>query len=508
MTALRDVVGHILRLTPIDLLTAVAIAALAFSLAAAPVVGQQASDGRLSSPGSAASPSPGSAEGPGVAASSALATPPSVPPAGTGPVSASPDAAASPDAPASPDAAAPSATVRGASPAAPTGAAPSPGGSPSPSATPAPPCPLPDPTPTPPAPGATPRHLNLCPAEPRGADPIALLAWLFTPIFQVLFMGLALLYDVFGDIGTAIVVLTIIIRILLVPVFRAQIVSQRRMQMLQPELRAIQVKYKGNRTKISEEQMKLYRERGVNPASGCLPALLQLVLLLPMYQVFNQGLSAPDISSMLQVFGQPVITVQCQQPGNPDLPCIDPNVWWLAWLPKVQDGFQVPGYPGGLPANKPEVFWDVLPGVFGLSLLALVSAILQLVQTRMMATQSDDPQVRSQQRLFLLLPLFSLIYGTMLPAGLFIYWITTTIFSIVQQYLINGWGGLFPLFGWTPRFAVDHQPRFPVSFTPRPSGPESPAGSTAPATRRTTTESAAGTIRPARGRSSRRGRRR
>ena len=110
----------------------------------------------------------------------------------------------------------------------------------------------------------------------------------------------------------------------------------------------------------------------------------------------------------------------------------------------------------------------VLPGLFGLSLLALASALLQLVQTRMMTTPSDDPQQRSTQRVFLILPLISLIYGWFLPAGLFIYWITTTIFSIVQQFLINGFGGLFPLFGWTPGFASNHQPRFPVpQFTPR-----------------------------------------
>ena len=79
-----------------------------------------------------------------------------------------------------------------------------------------------------------------------------------------------------------------------------------------------------------------------------------------------------------------------------------------------------------------------------------------------------------QQRVFLILPLFSLVYGWFLPAGLFIYWITTTIFSIVQQYLINGWGGLFPLFGWTPGFAVNHTPRFPVApLTPRPPDPSS-----------------------------------
>jgi YidC/Oxa1 family membrane protein insertase len=326
-------------------------------------------------------------------------------------------------------------------------------------------------------------------------------------------MGLALFYNLTHDIGIAIILLTIAIRLLLVPVFRAQIVSQRRMQMLQPEMRAIQQKYKGNRSKISEEQMKLYRDRGVNPASGCLPALLQLVLLVPMYQVFNQGLNAPDISSMLSVFGNQVITVTCQDPGNAMVPCIDPTVPWLAWLPRItSSGLEF--YPGGLPANLPEIFWMVIPGLFGLSLLALVSAILQLVQTRMMATQTDDPQVRSQQRIFLILPLFSLFYGHLLPAGLFIYWITTTIFSIVQQYLINGWGGLFPLFGWTPRFAVNHTPRFPVKpITPRvEAGAPGSSGlndSSAPASaRRSASDSAAGTIKPARGRSSRRGRRR
>jgi YidC/Oxa1 family membrane protein insertase len=263
------------------------------------------------------------------------------------------------------------------------------------------------------------------------------------------------------------------------------------MQMLQPELRAISAKYKGNRTKISEEQMKLYRERGYNPAAGCLPALLQLVLLLPMYQVFSQGLSAPNISSMLQIFGHPVINVVCQDPGNPAIPCIDPIIPWLL----------------NLDAHRPEILFAVFG--FGISILAIISALLQLVQTRMMQTPTDDPQMRSQQRIFLILPLFSLIYGGLLPAGLFIYWITTTIFSIVQQFLIAGWGGLFPIFGWTPGFAKGHQPRFPVPpLTPRVATQS--ASPATPGQRRSATDSAAGTIKPARtrARTSRRGRRR
>ncbi|MFV2064898.1 MAG: YidC/Oxa1 family membrane protein insertase, partial [Chloroflexota bacterium] len=350
------------------------------------------------------------------------------------------------------------------------------------------------------------------PGAAHGADPLALLAWLFTPIFQAIFLGLVFLYSVTGDIGVAIILLTIVLRILLVPVFRAQIVSQRRMQMVQPEIKVIQAKYKGDRAKISAEQMKLYKDRGVNPASGCLPAVVQMILLLPMYQVFNNALKAPDISSMLHPFGVQVLDIQCQNPSDPFAPCIDTIIPWLAWIPKVDaSGFQMPGYPGGLPSEQPEIFLLVFAAFgLGLSLLAAASAILQLIQTRMMMARSADQQQMAQQRIFMLLPAFSLIYGAILPAGLFIYWITTTIFSIIQQFLINGYGGMFPLFGWTPKFAVDHQPRFPVSMpTPKPpskdgDGDRSPAQSTT----RSTKESAAGTIRPAKRRSRRRGRRR
>jgi YidC/Oxa1 family membrane protein insertase len=452
------------RLAPVDLLAAVAIAIIALSFIAGPAFSQDPS----SSP-----PAP-----------TAVST--------AGPASATPAVDATP---AVGDTTTPGPTP---SPSLPSGA----------NST-IPPCP----DPYAPEPGATrdpdAPPPNLCPTQPNGADPLALLAWAFTPIFQAIFLGLAFLYSITGDIGVAIILLTIVIRILLIPVFRAQIVSQRRMQMLQPELRAIQAKYKGDRARISAEQMQLYKERGVNPASGCLPAVLQLVLLLPMYQVFTQGLTAPDISSMLSPFGFQLVNIECQNVADPSAPCIDPSVPWLSWLPTlVGDGPVVPGYPGGLPANEPEIFVMVFSGLnLGLSLLAVVSALLQLVQTRMMMTRSDDPQQRTQQRMFLLMPAFSLIYGAILPAGLFIYWITTTIFSIVQQFLINGYGGLFPLFGWTPRFAVDHTPRFPVRM-PEPKPPAPGAGASSQTIQRSTKESAAGTIRPARRRSSRRGRRR
>jgi YidC/Oxa1 family membrane protein insertase len=382
---------------------------------------------------------------------------------------------------------------------APTGVAPSPASSPASSPSPnASPCPLPTVTPLPsgaptPVPGATPAPHALCAANPT--DPIGVLAFLFNPIFQTMFLLLTVFYSIFHDVGIAIIILTLIIKTLLIPLFRQQIVSQRRMAMIQPEIKAIAARFKGNRTKINEEQMRLYRERGVNPASGCLPSFLQLFLLLPIYSVISQGLSATNINSALQFLGIPVLQpFACQATG----PCIDPNIWWL----------------GNLDAHVSEVIFRLPAGLplvagFGISLLAIASALLQLIQSRMMAQRSSDPQVQSQQRIMLFLPLISIVYGSFLPAGLFIYWIVFTAYSIVQQYLIVGWGSLFPLFGWTPAFARDHQPRFPVTPAP-PKRDQSGDGRSTNTDSRSAEDRAAGTIRPdrQRARTSRRGRRR
>ena len=84
--------------------------------------------------------------------------------------------------------------------------------------------------------------------------------------------------------------MTLLVRVLLIPLYRKQIVSQKRTQLLGPELKEIQRRYKGDRVKIQQATSEFYKERGVNPASGCLPLILQFVLLIPMYSVFRDGL--------------------------------------------------------------------------------------------------------------------------------------------------------------------------------------------------------------------------
>jgi len=353
---------------------------------------------------------------------------------------------------------------------------------------------------------ATP-HPPLTPAEP-GGDPMSLLAWIFNPIFQALFILLVWLEQTTGDIGIAIIIMTLIVRAALIPLFRRQIVSMKRTQLIQPELKELQKRYKGDRAKFSQAQMELYKERGVNPASGCLPMLLQLPLLLIIYQVISQGLTNPDPTAMLTVFGVQVVDVQCVNglgtPAyDPYVPCIDTTVSWL----------------NNMDVSKPQVLFT-LPLIGGFSILAFLSAGLQLIQSRMTMPPADaayqDQNSKMQRQLVLFLPLISILYGGFLPAGLFIYWIVTTIFGIAQQYLIVGWGAMFPILGWTPGFAKDHTPRFPVqppALRSSPPGDGTPGKSTPPRpTARTEADrsaSAAATVRPReRGRQGRRGRKR
>ena len=348
----------------------------------------------------------------------------------------------------------------------------------------------------------------LTPAQP-GADPVSLLAWIFNPIFQLLYILLVWLQKLTGDVGIAIILMTLIVRTALIPLFRRQIVSTKRMQLIQPEVRELQKRYKGDRAKFSQAQMELYKERGVNPTSGCLPMLLQLPLLMIIYTVISQGLTNPNPQAMFSFFGLHLVDYTCVNhlgtaAYNAYAPCINTTVAWL----------------GNLDVSKVSVLFPKIPFLSWFSVLAAASAVLQLVQSRMTMPPStaafSDQNSKVQRQLVLFLPLISLAYGGFLPAGLFIYWIVTTIFGIAQQYLIVGWGSMFPLFGYSPGFARDHRPRFPVE-EPKAVIRGTPGATAKPATVRPPTDrtpaarsaSAAATVRPReRGRQGRRGRKR
>jgi len=389
------------------------------------------------------------------------------------------------------------------------GASIAPGGSLAPGTTPAPAI-TPGPTT---APSATPRPtpLIVSPA-PLKADPVSLLAFIFNPIFQAFLILMVGVKVVVGDMGLAIIITTLIVRTALVPLMRRQMVSMRRMQAIAPEVKEVQRRYKNDRAKQQQATMALYKERGVSQA-GCLTALLPLLLILPMYQVVREGLTAADLVESLKVFGFQVVPLTCPPPHLiilPDgkegfAPCIDSAISWLG-------GIHASGYEGFIPLP----FTIPVVNLSGISIFALFYTGLQLVASRLALPKHDpstplDQNARTQRAFAIWLPLITVLYGNVIPVGVFIYLIVSTLYQIVQQFFTTGWGGMFPLFGRTPAFAVDHKPRFPVAVPTAPTSTARPAGAPAqPNPERSTldrTASANATIRH-RGRQGRRGRRR
>jgi YidC/Oxa1 family membrane protein insertase len=246
-------------------------------------------------------------------------------------------------------------------------------------------------------------------------------------------INLLVLADYFvHDFGLAVVIVTVAIRLGLFPVFRAQVRSSRAMQELAPALNDIKKKYGNDRARIQQEQMKLYQERGINPIGGCLPMLVFFPVLFAMYAAFQQvggltGAHALTIAELRDKVLWPFI------PAPPELgptDTIDLAAHWLPWIKSL--------------AQPDHVL--ALPFIGGIGPLPIVSALLQLLASIQALPrnppQTDDPTQRTMQSMTYYLPLITIVFFKDLAAGVFIYYITTTIFQIVQQYFVMGWGQL------------------------------------------------------------------
>jgi YidC/Oxa1 family membrane protein insertase len=234
-------------------------------------------------------------------------------------------------------------------------------------------------------------------------------------------------YDVIHDFGFAIVAVTIAIRLALYPLFKIQIRNQRAMQELAPAMADLKAKYGTDKQRLGQEQMKLYQERGYNPAMGCLPILLQMPLLLAMYAAFTQ---APHLDG--EQLRQVLIPFVPIPPGMGPKDFLDLTAHWLPWMVPCPPA-EV-GQACGLGAPDP---WHLLP------ILAGATQLISSVMFQPMGQQKIvDPQQKMMQSMQYYFPLITVFIAWSLPAGLAIYWVTTTLFGIVQQYFVSGWGQL------------------------------------------------------------------
>ena len=234
-------------------------------------------------------------------------------------------------------------------------------------------------------------------------------------------------YSIVRDFGLAVIFVTILIRLALYPLYVTQIRSQRAMQEVAPAMDELKKKYGKDRQRFSQEQMKLYSERGVNPAAGCLPLVLQMPLLIALYNALLQlgcGLGPPPNNlcpgltfDMVESFRYPFISNPIASGGS-----LDTTANWMPWISR------------GLQHPDPLFILPVIAG-----LVQLIASVMAMPEKQV---QSDDPAARMTQSMAYTFPLITVVIGAQFPAGLTVYWIATTVFQIVQQYFVSGWGRL------------------------------------------------------------------
>jgi YidC/Oxa1 family membrane protein insertase len=217
----------------------------------------------------------------------------------------------------------------------------------------------------------------------------------------------------------SIVGLTVVVRILLIPLFVRQIHSSRRMQLIQPEMQKIQKKYKGKRDPESQkaqqaEIMDLYRRTGTNPFSSCLPILIQSPFFFALFQLLNNLKAIAEGKS-------PAIGPITQQVAQQ----IESSTIFGA---KLSDSF--------VTANG-----NLNVQVLTVVLIILMSATTfttqyQLMRKNMPQAALDNPFAKQQKVLLYLMPIFFAISGINFPIGVLIYWLTTNVWTMGQQFYV------------------------------------------------------------------------
>jgi YidC/Oxa1 family membrane protein insertase len=209
--------------------------------------------------------------------------------------------------------------------------------------------------------------------------------------------------------GLAIVLLVVLIRIILIPLFVKQIKSQRNLQIIQPQVKEIQKKYQGDRERQSQELMKLYKETGTNPLSSCLPILAQAPIFYALFVVL-QGIAMSQPKGVLTdelvesarnatIMGAPIYGTFMNREET---------------------------------ANPTATFWVTLILIFLMTLTSFLTQRQLIVKN----TAPDNPMVQQQKILLYVFPVIFAVTGINFPVGVLLYWFTTNLWTMGQQFYV------------------------------------------------------------------------
>jgi YidC/Oxa1 family membrane protein insertase len=213
-------------------------------------------------------------------------------------------------------------------------------------------------------------------------------SWM-TPLTKLFVWLLRALYALIPNYGVAIILLTVLVRLVTAPLTARQMNSMKRMQALQPRIKAMQEKYKDDKAKQSEETMKLYRESGVNPLGGCLPILLQFPVFVGLYYALQSSIELRQA----------------------------PFFGWITDLSAPETLFTIPGL--GIPVR-------LLPLIMGGSMV---------LQQKLSPQTSMDP---AQQRMMMtIMPVMFTVMFYTFPSGLVLYWLVSNLLASAHQYYLT-----------------------------------------------------------------------
>jgi YidC/Oxa1 family membrane protein insertase len=230
--------------------------------------------------------------------------------------------------------------------------------------------------------------------------------------------ALVWIYHFLGDnFGFAIIVFTLLTRLVLYPFSRSQMKSSQAMQELQqdPEWVKIQKKHKNDKQKLQEEQAKFYKEKGINPLGSCLPTLLQFPIIIGMYTAISRVMAATPLQ-LVQ------LATSISLPNAASLIPLNSSFLWITDL------------------SQPErLFLPFLPQ-FGIPLLAIIVFVSQFFMNKLITpptSNPDDASAQMSKSMGLMMPLFIAYLAYAYSAGLALYFVTSNLATILQ-YVLSG----------------------------------------------------------------------
>ncbi|MBI5448904.1 YidC/Oxa1 family membrane protein insertase [Candidatus Gottesmanbacteria bacterium] len=239
-----------------------------------------------------------------------------------------------------------------------------------------------------------------------------------------------------GPLGFAIILLTIFIRLILYPLMNAQLKSAKKMADLKPHLDALQVKHKDDKQKYQQAQMDLYKEHGVNPAAGCLPLLIQMPVLIALYNVFYQVLGNGNLTKVVEEINQ-VVYVPLLRLTNFDLTFFGANLgvkpsewqtqgWWLLSVPVItgllqwwQTKLMMPAASNTTNASNDKVKPSLTKATAGKE------------------EKKEDMGAEMQKQMAMITPVMFGFFALQFPLGLSLYWNIFGLMGIIQQLRVN-----------------------------------------------------------------------